>query len=220
MNQTTVPNEEVAFWNKHFGKDTDVLCRDFAKAFCAEFPKYPSKVLFQIMDAFLGRERVSFKALTSFLAKFGFLKNSIACVTSNFFSAQGNLFEWFYPNISREHAKRRIGETRFLVRNSSQTNCFVFAYVKEERGLKELLIEARRGAFLLFLSDNNKATIKSIPALIKDRMGGDEEKTAFEPFSLVHGDKLPDMTYDEYLVSKEPRSVFASFMTPAVASVK
>jgi len=147
--------EAVTFWNTSFGDKKEVTIEDFGDKVAARFATYPSDIVFKVVDHFIAAvgtldkiEHINVKQFVAFLERFGPFADIMKHVTQNFFDKNGNIHRWYHFQLDRDHAKKRMTSTdTFLVRDSSHKNSYVLTYAKSQQGLKEMLIEIRKGVF-------------------------------------------------------------------------
>jgi len=139
----------------------------------------------------------------SFLERFGPFSEMMDHVTQNFFDKNGNVHRWYHHQLDRDHAKRRMKTTdTFLVRDSSHKNSYVLMYAKSGAGLKEMLIEARKGTFYLN-PDQGPEHAEKVETLLKTLQARTESlepsfSTLFQGYTYEHKEDEKASVYEHY----------------------
>jgi len=206
--------EAVTFWNGSFGDKKEVSVEEFADKYAARFNTYPSEVVFKIVDHFIANqsslekvEHINVKQFVAFLERFGPFADTLFHVTQNFFDKNGNVHRWYHFNLDREHAKRRMKSTdTFLVRDSSHKNSYVLMYAKSGSGLKEMLIEVRKGVFFVNPDQEHPEKQDTILKVITDRTK-DLEPSYSTLFQAYTFEKKEDENFGIYDCFTAPATV-------------
>jgi len=132
---------------------------DFATAFVKRFqsgqddyPKYPSNVLFRIIDHFIVRKddlteasEVSTNDMAIFCNRFGSLPQAVTLIAENFLDPHGEVHMWYHFNLPGHVLDRKLLTEKnhaWLLRDSgSKQGDFVLVLRKAQGGKKEILIE-------------------------------------------------------------------------------
>jgi len=176
----------VLFWNGSFGDKKEVSAEEFGDKLAARFPTYPSDVVFKIVDHFIAMQstldkpdHLGVKQFVAFLEKFGPFAEIMNHVTSNFFDKAGNVHRWYHHSVDRENAKKRMkSPDTYLVRDSSHKNSFVLMYAKSGAGLKELLIEMKKGVFNVNPDQEHPEKFESMLKILESRVKDLEATTS------------------------------------------
>jgi len=200
--------EAVAFWNGSFGDKKEVAVDDFAEKLAAKFNTYPVEIVYKVVDHFIGcigslekLEHINVKQFVSFLERFGPFADTMKHVTTNFFDKNGNVHRWYHFQLDREHAKRRMKSTdTFLVRDSSHKNSYVLMYAKSGAGLKEMLVEVRKGVFFVNPDQEKPERADTFLKVIHDRTKDLEPSysTLFQAYTFEKKEDESASIYDPY----------------------
>jgi len=147
-------------------------------------------------------EIVGVKQFVAFLERFGPFADTLQHVTQNFFDKNGNVHRWYHFSLDREHAKRRMKSTdTFLVRDSSHKNSYVLMYAKSGSGLKEMLIEVRKGVFFVNPDQEHPEKADTLLKVLVARTEGLEPSfsTLFQAYTFEKKDDENCAIYDGYV---------------------
>jgi len=200
--------DAVAFWNGSFGDKKEVGVEDFAEKLAARFSTYPHEIVFRVVDHFIGCQGtldkldvVNVKQFVAFLERFGPFADTMKHVTQNFFDKNGNIHRWYHFQLDRDHAKRRMKSTdTFLVRDSSHKNSYVLMYAKSGAGLKEMLVEVRKGVFFVNPDQEKPEKADTFIKVIHDRTKDLEPSysTLFQAYTFEKKEDESASIYDAY----------------------
>jgi len=200
--------DAVAFWNGSFGDKKEVTVDDFADKLATRFSTFPCDVVFKVVDHFIAMigslekiEHINVKQFVAFLERFGPFSDTMQHVTQNFFDKNGNVHRWYHFALDREHAKRRMKSTdTFLVRDSSHKNSYVLMYAKSGSGLKEMLIEVRKGVFFVNPDQEHPEKADTLLKVLTARTEGLEPSfsTLFQAYTFEKKDDENFGIYDGY----------------------
>jgi hypothetical protein len=209
--------EAVGFWNGSFGDKKEVPVEDFGDKLAAKFSNYPSDVVFKVVDHFIAQvgsldkiDKIGVKQFVAFLERFGPFADIMTHCTKNFFDKNGNVQRWYHFQLDREHAKRRMKTTdTFLVRDSSHKNSYVLMYAKAGIGLKEMLVEIRKGVFFVNPDQEHPEKQDTFLKVISDRAAALEPSfsTLFQAYTF---EKKEDENSSAFEVYTPPSTVPAA----------